>query len=71
MRVVVTDVHMSFWSMVEFMVKLAFATIPAAIIITMVVLGMIAIAERLASFSAALTGPTEEAATVRLFFTPK
>jgi hypothetical protein len=50
MRVIVTDIHMSFWSMVEFMVKLAFATIPAAIIITMVVLAMIAIAERLASF---------------------
>jgi hypothetical protein len=50
MRVIVTDIHMSFWSMVEFMVKLAFATMPAAIIITMVVLAMIAIAERLVSF---------------------
>ncbi len=46
-HVIVTDVHMSFWSMVEFMVKLAFATIPAAIIITFIVLGVLAVAERL------------------------
>lgn len=46
-HVIVTDVHMSFWSMVEFMVKLAFATIPAALIITFIVLGLLAVAERL------------------------
>ena len=46
-QVIVTDVHMSFWSMVEFMVKLAFATIPAAIIITFCVLAAIAVASRL------------------------
>jgi len=46
-RVIVTDVHMSFWSMVTLLVKLAFAIIPAAIIITMLVLASIAVAERL------------------------
>jgi len=45
-RVVVTDIHMSFLSMVIFMVKLAFAMIPAAIIITFIVLAMIAVAAR-------------------------
>lgn len=33
MRVVVTDIHMSFGAMVTFLVKLAFAIIPAALII--------------------------------------
>lgn len=47
-QVIVTDVHISFWSMVELMVKLAFATIPAAIIITFCVLAAIAVASRLA-----------------------
>ncbi|WMR30535.1 hypothetical protein [Metapseudomonas otitidis] len=36
-RVVVIDINMSFWSMVKFMVKFAFATIPAALIVTFVV----------------------------------
>lgn len=36
-RVVVTDVHMGFWSMVVFMVKWAVASIPAAIILAVVV----------------------------------
>lgn len=35
-RVVVTDVHMPFWSMVVFMVKWAFAAIPALIILMVV-----------------------------------
>ncbi len=35
-RVVVTDVHMPFWSMVTFMVKWAFAAIPAMIILIVV-----------------------------------
>lgn len=35
--VVVIDINMSFWSMVKFMVKFAFATIPAALIVTFVV----------------------------------
>ena len=32
-RVTVTDIHMPFWSIVGFMVKWTFATIPALIII--------------------------------------
>jgi hypothetical protein len=47
-RVIVTDIHMSFWAMVEFMVKLAFATIPAAIIITICVVLTIVFVGRLA-----------------------
>lgn len=39
--VVVIDINMGFWSMVKFMVKFAFATIPAAIIVTVVVTGAI------------------------------
>lgn len=35
--VVVIDINMGFWSMVKFMVKFAFATIPAALIVTFVV----------------------------------
>jgi len=35
-KVEVTDIKMEFWSMIVFMVKLAFASIPA-IIITMVI----------------------------------
>jgi hypothetical protein len=35
-RVVVTDVHMPFWSMVIFMVKWALASIPAIIILTLI-----------------------------------
>ena len=35
-EVVVTDVKMPFWSMVVFMVKLALASIPAAIILAIV-----------------------------------
>ena len=41
-RVVVTDVHMPFWSMVVFMVKWAFAAIPALIIL--MVIGFLAAA---------------------------
>ena len=37
-EVVVTDVKMPFWSMVVFMVKLALASIPAAIIISIIYL---------------------------------
>jgi|WetSurMetagenome_2_1015567.scaffolds.fasta_scaffold246647_2 hypothetical protein len=33
-RVVVTDIRMPFWSMVTFMVKWAFASIPAIIILS-------------------------------------
>ena len=35
-RVVVTDIHMPFWSMVIFMVKWALASIPAIIILTLI-----------------------------------
>ena len=35
-RVVVTDIHMPFWSMVIFMVKWALASIPAIIILTVI-----------------------------------
>ncbi len=38
--VVVVDIRMKFWSMVIFMIKLAFASIPAAIVITVVWGGM-------------------------------
>ena len=48
-RVIVTDVHMAFWSMVSLLVKLAFALIPAAVIITLHVLVTISVAERLSS----------------------
>lgn len=41
-RIVVTDVHMPFWSMVVFMVKWAFAAIPALIIL--MVIGFLAAA---------------------------
>jgi len=45
-EVTVTDIKMPFWSMVGFMVKLAFASIPAIIIINiivgLVVIGLIA-----------------------------
>jgi hypothetical protein len=39
--VVVIDINMGFWSMVKFMVKFAFATIPAAIIVTVLVTGVV------------------------------
>lgn len=35
-RVVVTDIHMPFWSMITFMVKWALASIPAIIILTLI-----------------------------------
>jgi hypothetical protein len=35
-EVIVTDVHMPFWSMVGFMVKRSLASIPAIIILTVV-----------------------------------
>jgi hypothetical protein len=35
-RVVVTDIHMPFWSMIIFMVKWALASIPAIIILTVI-----------------------------------
>ena len=35
-RVVVTDIHMPFWSMVVFMVKWALASIPAILILTLI-----------------------------------
>lgn len=36
-RVVVTDIRMPFWSMVSFMVKWVFASIPAIIILSFVI----------------------------------
>ncbi|NTV98506.1 MAG: hypothetical protein HGA70_05025 [Chlorobiaceae bacterium] len=36
-RVVVTDIRMPFWSMVTFMVKWTFASIPAIIILSFVI----------------------------------
>ncbi len=38
--VVVVDIRMKFWSMVIFLIKLAFASIPAAIVIIIVWVGM-------------------------------
>ncbi len=35
-RVTVTDFNMSFWSMIEFMIKLTFAAIPAAVMIAFI-----------------------------------
>jgi hypothetical protein len=35
-RVIVTDIHMPFWSMVRFMVKWTIAAIPAIIILVLV-----------------------------------
>jgi hypothetical protein len=35
-KVVVTDIRMPFWSMVMFMVKLVFASIPALVIFSMI-----------------------------------
>ncbi len=35
-RVIVTDIHMPFWSMVRFMVKWAIAAIPALIILAVI-----------------------------------
>ncbi|NTW57311.1 MAG: hypothetical protein HGB20_09775 [Chlorobiaceae bacterium] len=36
-RVIVTDIRMPFWSMVTFMVKWSFASIPALIILSFVI----------------------------------
>ncbi|NTV60985.1 MAG: hypothetical protein HGA77_06730 [Chlorobiaceae bacterium] len=36
-RVVVTDIRMPFWSMVTFMVKWSFASIPAIILLSIVI----------------------------------
>ena len=64
--VVVTDIKMPFWSMVRFMVKWAIASIPAVIIL-MVVIGFFAIAATtitaglLAGFSSALNGQPKPA----------
>lgn len=42
-KVIVTDVHMPFWSMVTFLVKLAIAAIPAMLIIMMILLVLAAL----------------------------
>ena len=42
-KVEVTDIKMGFQSMIEFMVKLAFASIPAILIITIVIYMLIAV----------------------------
>lgn len=41
--VVVTDVDIRFWSMVRLLVKLAFAGIPAMIVVALIVWGLISI----------------------------
>ena len=46
-EVVVTDIHMSFGSMVEFMLKWAFASIPAFIIIFLILIIVVYIATSL------------------------
>lgn len=51
--VVVVDIKMGFWSMVVFMVKWVIATIPAAIILALIVYAAIAVA---GMFSIAVTG---------------
>ena len=48
-RVVVTDVHMQFGSMVTFLVKLALAAVPALLILSVV--GMIAFVVLSAAFT--------------------
>jgi hypothetical protein len=48
-RVVVTDIRMPFWSMVVFMIKWVFASIPAMIVLSIVMTVLMMIA-------AALTG---------------
>jgi hypothetical protein len=35
-EVVITDIHMPFWSMVAFMVKWAIASIPALLLLTII-----------------------------------
>ena len=42
-KVEVTDIKMGFQSMIEFMVKLAFASIPAILIITIVIYMLIGV----------------------------
>ena len=42
-KVEVTDIKMGFQSMIEFMVKLAFASIPAILIITIVIYMLLAV----------------------------
>ena len=41
-KVIVADVEMPFWSMVAFMIKLAFVSIPAMIIVSVVLGGIFA-----------------------------
>lgn len=56
-EVVVTDVKVPFWSMVVFMIKLALASIPATIIISIIYLVAIAILGGLGGlFGTLLTG---------------
>ena len=43
LRVTVVDFDMGFWSMVEFMVKAAFAAIPAILIIMLITTGLLAV----------------------------
>src|SRR6185369_12419205 len=50
-KVVVTDIHMPFWSMVIFMVKWAIAAIPAIVLLVVVGYGSVAV---LASMGAAI-----------------
>ena len=54
-EVVVVDIKMPFWSMVVFMVKLALASIPAAIILAIIYLIAAAILGGL--FGAFIAGP--------------
>ena len=42
-KIVVADIEMPFWSMVAFMIKWAFASIPAMIIVSVVVGGIFAV----------------------------
>jgi len=46
MPVVVVDIHMPFWPMARFMVKAAFAAIPALIITTLILWILLAVFAR-------------------------
>jgi hypothetical protein len=42
-EVIIKDIQMPFWSMVTFMVKWAFAAIPAIIIVAIIITALIAV----------------------------
>jgi hypothetical protein len=46
-RVIVTDIRMPFWSMVVFMIKWVFASIPAVIILSIIMSALVFVAASL------------------------